>query len=255
MTDLETSPLLPRHIFDELMMEVASKVEAVAQGPSAYRTLAELATIYQALGNYLAHLIYQESGTNGAQRLACASGCSVCCHVPSEVRVRDKRNFSMSYLDVISLVENYADIKTTNSHVNCRAIAAVEEAKRTEALQPCPHLTANGTCGIYAHRPLPCKMWFSADLGLCIRNHDLGYEADVNSLTDLSRSIGTAFAEPFADYVHRIDPGREFWGYDFLEVFEEVAKLDERGLLGTLRKKIDAGDLASWDPFDSQGTV
>ena len=155
----------------------------------------------------------------------------------------------MSYLDMIWLVENYAEIKVANPSLNFKAITAVEEAKRTGALQPCPHLTANGNCGAYKYRPLPCKIWFSADLRLCIQNRDLGYEADVNPLTGLSRSIGTAFAQPFADYVQRIDPDQEFWNHDFLVVFEEIAKLDERGLFDILREKIDAGELASWDPL------
>ena len=147
VTDLETSPLLPRHVFNELMTEVASRIEAVKQGPSAYQTFAELASIFMELGNRLALLIYRESGVNGSQRLACAQGCSVCCHVPSEVRPGNHGNFSMSYLDMISLVENYAEIKVANPSLNLKAITAVEEAKRTGALQPCPHLTANGNCG------------------------------------------------------------------------------------------------------------
>jgi hypothetical protein len=76
--------------------------------------LVELASVYQAFGNRLALLIYRESGGTGSQSLAGAAGCSVCCHVPSEVRARDKRNFSMSYLDIIWLVENYAGIKMAN---------------------------------------------------------------------------------------------------------------------------------------------
>lgn len=155
----------------------------------------------------------------------------------------------MSYLDIIWLVENYAEIKAANPSVNCKAIAAVEEAKRTEALQPCPHLAESGNCGIYVYRPLPCKIWFSADINLCIQNRGLGYKSDLNPLTDLSRSIGTAFAQPFSDYLQSIDPKRNFWGYDFLSTFEEIAKLDEYGLFETMRAKIDAGKLASWDPF------
>ncbi len=47
VTDLETSPLLPSNVFDELMAEVVSRLEAIEQGPSAYRTFAELASTYQ----------------------------------------------------------------------------------------------------------------------------------------------------------------------------------------------------------------
>lgn len=249
MTNLETFPLLSRHAFDELMMEVVSRVEAVKQGASAYRTLIELASIFEELGNRLAFLIYREGEVNGNQHLACTAGCSVCCHVPSEIRAGDKRNFSMSYLDMILLVENYADIKMANPSLNLKAITAVEEAKRTGSLQPCPHLAPNGKCGVYQHRPLPCKIWFSADLSLCVQNREMGYKAVVNPLTDLSRSIGTEFAQPFADYVQRIDPDQEFWDHDFLLVFEELAKLDERGLFDSLRRQIDAGELASWNPL------
>ncbi len=155
----------------------------------------------------------------------------------------------MSYLDIIWLVENYAEIIVANPSANRKAITAVEEAKRTQTLQPCPHLTASGGCAIYTNRPVSCKIWFSEDVSLCVQNRDLNYKAELNPVTDQSRSIVTAFAQPFADYVQRLDPDREFWGYDFLSVFEQIAKLDERKLFDTLREKIDAGELASWNPL------
>ena len=240
--------MLPQNVFDEFMTEVTSRVRTVEQGPSVYRTLVALASIYQELADSLVLEVYSASGVNGRQCLTCAAGCNICCHVPSEVRSKDKRNFSMSYLDVIWLIENYDNIKMADPFLYRKVIAAVEAAKCTEYLQPCPYLTASGRCSIYLYRPLPCKIWFSYDISLCIRNRDLGYEANVNPYTDLSRSIGTAFAQPFANYVQRIDPDRNFWGYDFLGVFEEIAKLDAQRLFGTLRAKIDAGELASWNP-------
>ncbi len=259
--DLATEPLLPREAFDQLLAEAMARANALEPGPSTYHTLVQLADIYHELGNRLSGIVY---GTKleGEFQLGCAAGCDTCCHIPSEVRPGDNRNFSMSYLDVIWLVANYDRIKAANPEVNLKARAAFDGAQSARAVPPCPHLSEEGSCRIYEQRPMSCKIWFSADLSLCIINRQRGYAAEVNPLTDRSKSVLTAFSEPFAAHLERLDPGRDFWDYDFLTIFSQIAQLDEHRLFDTFREldehrlfdtfreKIDAGELSSWEPFD-----
>lgn len=115
----------------------------------------------------------------------------------------------------------------------------------------CPHLDVAGACGIYSVRPVTCKIWFSSDLRLCIRNRQQGYPEKVNPLTDASNKLRVAFETPFKERVNEIVPDMDFDGHDFLLALEEVARLDDGALLDTLKAKIDAGEQNNWEPFGS----
>lgn len=217
---------------------------------ASYAALAWAARIHQELGNTLSKRIYEAATTANDWRGACARGCDGCCLVPSEARGTDSGNFSMTVLDAITLVEHHGEILASAPDIDDKATRAVAEAKRTGDAVRCPHLTDDGKCAIYEHRPVACKIWFSADLALCAKNRNGGYQVGVNMWTDASNQLRIAFEKPFEDFVAAIAPDMEFRGYDLLLNFEVIAKLGRVNLLETLKVKIDAGEQSDWNPFD-----
>lgn len=241
--------LVPPELFADLMAEVKQRVDQMPVTPSRYENLAALARLHQEFGNRLSKLIYQSAVTRGSPMLACSTGCATCCDIPSSVTRTPSGTYWMSVLDEVTLIENYAEIKAANPGLVERTLNAVEEARQLREMVRCPHMTAKETCGIYEHRPMPCKIWFSADLRLCSRNRVDGYSKETNPLTDASNGLRDTFEVPFVEHLTRIAPDLKFGWADFLLCLEEIAKLDQAGLFATMKEKVDAAQQAEWDPF------
>jgi Fe-S-cluster containining protein len=250
MTELGGVALVSSAEFDAFMAAVRRRLGAIKKTSSRYYDLTRIARVHQEFGNALSAMIYTAE-VAGRPKLACAAGCSTCCLIPSEKRPQGAGyNFAMSYLDVITLVEAYPEIKAADQSLPERAISAVEEAERTNGLVACPHLRRDGGCGIYPHRPVACKIWFSADLDLCVRNRSRGYPRGINAWTDASKDIYDEFQKPFEALVSEIAPDLTYDGLDFLTCLGEIATIDRSGLIATWKEKIEAGETASWDPFN-----
>lgn len=79
-------------------------------------------------------------------RSACKRGCSHCCHIP------------------VAMLSTEAEIIGRRIRVNpVRPMHRVLPSDRPFGYQhPCPFLE-NGVCGIYAHRPVSCRLHFNLD--------------------------------------------------------------------------------------------
>lgn len=240
--------LLANDAVQSLIWEARRRLAGVSRVDGNYRVLVQIARIHQDIGNAISDLAYEV--VSQKVELACARGCHTCCLIPSEARGVTTGNFSMSMLDVITIIEHYDEIKRADAGLPDRARWAAAEARRTQNLVQCPHLGAGGECSIYALRPVACKIWFSADLARCVQNQQQGYHNGINGWTDASNQLRKAFEEPFANVYGEVMPSMNFEGYDFLLGFEEIAKLDDLGLFDVFRSKVNDGELSTWEPFE-----
>lgn len=245
MTQAPLPTLVPAADFDTIVVEARTRLQALSKTGSKYRDLVQVARIHQELANKLSAMIY--GGYPGSPKLACVSGCATCCSIPSGARPNGVGNtFGMSILDMITLVENYASIKSADAAAPDRAIGALIYAGHTSELVPCPHLRPDGRCGIYDVRPASCKIWFSTALPLCIRNRDVGYNVGINPGTDASVNLYTKFQAPFADYVNTIVPELQFDHWDFLVCLADAAWRDRTDALDEFRNEIETGFPRKW---------
>ncbi len=225
----------PQLVLEEFVLAAERRLANLVRSASRYETLVRIAAICQEFGNELSRLIYAASTRGESPQLACKSGCATCCHIPYTVPQVATTDFTMTVLDVITLVEHLHELKP-------------DEGKRPFAtasgilpVAPCPQLTQAGSCSIYDKRPVTCKIWFSANLDLCVSNSERGYKAGVNPLTDESDRLRLAFEEPFAQCVEALVPGLVFRGHDFMAVFQMTTVMGRKGLAQAFRTNIDAG--------------
>lgn len=246
----EAVELVATHRVDKLVAQAARLLGELRRSGSRYRDLVQVARVYQEMGNALASQLYETL----TRETACVRGCDTCCHIPSEIAgFHPDRTFSMSVLDSIILIEEYERIKQDDIALPTRTRASADEARRTRDMVRCPHLSSSGECAIYNIRPVACKIWFSAELGMCLKNREASYPGGVNRWTDASVQLYRKLGEPFVTLVTEIAPQLPFKG-DFLEILEEIAMFDERALFDMLRMKVDAQELNTWRPFEPENS-
>jgi len=233
----------------DLMEQVHFRLDAIPTNASRYAELASVAAIHQESSASLSDMIYADAKAGRVATLACRAGCSLCCIIPSKAR-GPGTFFRLSILDAVTLVEHYAEFKAAQPAISDRAIQALADTKSSTDMVLCPYLTKDGQCGIYLHRPVSCKIWFSADLQLCSDNKAVGYRKGINAKTDESNRLLDEFQKPFVERVKKIAPELRFHEHDFIESFDEVARLDQAGLFDMFKLKINSGELASWNLFD-----
>ncbi len=252
-------PLLPPGALSEAIAEANERVAAIPSSESAYRTLVELARIHQQTGNRLGDLVYRGIEGGPGPQLACKVGCSSCCaSVPSKVRGHGVNYFMLTILDIVTLVENYPAIKGGIGDLLERATAAVDTARAEHKLVACPYLAPSGTCGIYAYRPVACKLWFSGDLAHCLRHREAGWRypgLGIDTFDIASNRLREYVEAPVMARAEAVLGGAPVGDYDYLTVFAVLARLDSLGQIETLKAKIDSGELAQWDPFEVGGTA
>jgi hypothetical protein len=96
--------LLDSAALDGVIETVSFELSQLARTPSRYRNLSAAALLHQKLGNDLSKLIYEK--TSDHRRIACASGCATCCLIPSAVRRDNANNFTLSVLDIVTLIRS-----------------------------------------------------------------------------------------------------------------------------------------------------
>ncbi|HTQ98436.1 MAG TPA: hypothetical protein VMH83_00535 [Candidatus Acidoferrum sp.] len=229
-------------LLDEFVRAAEARLAALEHGSSRYDSLVRIAAISQELGNALSQRLYTAAESGAAPALACAYGCDTCCRIPSSLLQVTTTDFTMTVLDLITLVELRDRVRA----VDPVAVIATDGSVPTI---PCPQLTDSGACSLYEQRPVTCKIWFSAELALCVRNRQQGYRAGINPLTDASDRLRIAFEQPFADAMAALAPALQFRGHDFLSMFRHVAALTAGDAAAVFAAGIDAG-LALADAFE-----
>ena len=242
LTAARTNLLLDGATLQRVIDEATQRLAISPRSNSRYHDLTKIAGLHLEFGILLSRLIYDEMRGKPGKKIACAAGCATCCVIPPAVALDRANSFVLTLPDLVTLIENYPEIDASNSSLLERAKKSVDLAETSNGFVPCTYLGPGRNCGIYIQRPLACKIWFSADLQLCIRNLDANYPRGVNPLTDASNDLRAAFEEPFKKSVRQIAPNLRFGGYDYLRTFRSIAVINDLGELGMLKQKIDSGD-------------
>lgn len=108
-----------------------------------------------------------------ARPLACARGCSFCCHI----------YVSATAPELFMLAEGVRAWPEDKRRDFEAALASAAERvgglstrERAALSVPCPVLGADGACSAYAHRPLACRAYGSFDRDACERGHAMPAE-------------------------------------------------------------------------------
>ncbi len=97
--------------------------------------------------------------------IACRAGCGWCCSVPVDVQAHEVF-FAAEHIQVnFSPAELAAVIERLAAH---RAqVSALRAEERSTLMKPCPLLSAEGSCTIYAGRPAICRSHHASDATVC----------------------------------------------------------------------------------------
>lgn len=109
-----------------------------------------------------------------AGAIACAAGCSACCH----------QHVAVSAIEAVAVA---AAIAGTPLEARARtadtAIGARDAPARRRARIPCPFLEPDGRCAIHPARPLRCRGVHGRDAALCLAQTDDPDAADAERRT------------------------------------------------------------------------
>lgn len=123
-----------------------------------------------------AHLAFDEAAgkmgrttaaPDGIRQIACASGCSHCCSLYVSATPTE--------LLLIEAFINGLDDPTASAirrrirHAN-RRVSGKSMKQRSDSRSPCPLLSDNRTCSVYAARPTSCRAYISFDRSACARD-------------------------------------------------------------------------------------
>jgi len=165
--------------FDALLGRELRRLDAMPEGGVFPENLAgQLVDVRAFCSSY--HALYMEYLDEvlpqHREPVRCGAGCGNCCH-----------HFPMS-VEPFELIHLYAGLRERadfaelleSCFVRVRRFGALQDGEDEEALLhsyfsqrlPCPFIRASGDCGIYALRPLTCRMYFShTDPRFCTSEH------------------------------------------------------------------------------------
>ncbi|MEO7423585.1 MAG: YkgJ family cysteine cluster protein [Fibrobacteria bacterium] len=162
----------------------------------------------------------------GPERVACSSGCSHCCsHYVTSVEpyellfLHARIRGSAAYPDrVIGMHRRAALFSSLRDHRH-------DDEAEDRALyryylrnQPCPFLAEGGKCGVYASRPISCRMFFSLSHPSLCKGKAVIDPANRNFLIELPEDIEAELARA----------GALFSGFALPEsLFEGLLKVNE----------------------------
>jgi len=107
--------------------------------------------------------------TASLNALACARGCSICCHQMVGVT---EAELSLVRQAVAALPAAGRDsVAAASARLRDRA-GTLDPAGWWQARLACPLLADDGGCRIHADRPLPCRAMNSADAAVCRQSFD-----------------------------------------------------------------------------------
>lgn len=97
--------------------------------------------------------------------IACRAGCGWCCSVPVDAQAHEVLlaaehiQLHFSPTDLAAVIERTAVHRTR--------IARLTDDERSRLMQPCPLLSASGSCTIYESRPEICRSHHASDATVC----------------------------------------------------------------------------------------
>jgi Fe-S-cluster containining protein len=231
--------------FVDLLREQLGKV----QPSPTFSYITELALIYRKAAKRLCGAI---EAANPA--IVCKRGCAECCHAPTMLRPtnpvgRTADIYGLSLLDVVTLIQSFADIQTAlGVGIADKILDVAARCRTTMEPQACPFLGATGACGIYEFRPVSCQIWYSADVEICRQNRHHFYLFE-NPYTQRSSGLRAQIDEPFKELIMRHYPELPFGWYDYHATFEMLAKQEKidhlRGLRGAFEGASPRGPLGT----------
>ncbi len=92
---------------------------------------------------------------------ACRKGCAHCCHIPAAITSAEARLLAEVSGKFIAKPKLAISIQALQDG-DGSALAQVEAMAQVPAGKSCPFL-ANGSCSVYAHRPVACRVHLSLD--------------------------------------------------------------------------------------------
>lgn len=159
-------------------------------------------------------------------RIACARGCSSCCsHYVTSVepyelvflhgRIRSLAGYPGKLVSLHRRAALFGELRRRESGEEAEDRALYRYYLRN---QPCPFLTSAGACGVYANRPISCRMFFSlSDPSYC-RGKAVTSPANRNFIVELPEDIEASLARA----------GRAFARFELPEsLFEGLLKANE----------------------------
>ncbi|MBS0319049.1 MAG: YkgJ family cysteine cluster protein [Proteobacteria bacterium] len=96
--------------------------------------------------------------------LACAKGCSYCCHLRVEIRAHDAFVLAHHLRTQFSLGQQAAALARIEA--NLHRIAELTPEQHVRAGIPCA-LLEDGACSAYAGRPATCRKYYSVSVDTC----------------------------------------------------------------------------------------
>lgn len=210
MKDSETQGVNP--LVDEASGRFLKEITALGADLSAlpqnenfeaYRRLgqvldARMPGFYRAYEDYIAAVLAAEGRT-----VTCAPGCSACCrHFVSSVEPFELAALHRHIKDR----EDYPDL-LFSSHGHAVAYEKIlgKEGEGEEASdralhryflrgRPCPFLDKNGACGVYDHRPMSCRMFFSEGSPRFCEGKEIASPWNKNFQVELPEALEEALA-------------------------------------------------------------
>ena len=146
----------------------ASRMSSAGIGSSPYEIINNISDSYVDIGSDLYNAVLS-SYVVDKDDIACASGCTHCCHLNSTIQTKTKTNaVGMTLLDGVSLLEYLVRIRHTQSAQTVFENVYTVWTSLPETLDRilCPFIV-DGKCSVYSARPMVCRLYFSNDASHC----------------------------------------------------------------------------------------
>jgi Fe-S-cluster containining protein len=175
--------------------------------------------------------------TTGEEKVTCSRACSHCCsHYVTSVEpyelifLHDKIRTNSRYPDQIMALHKRVTQFKGLLKGGVEDMAQVEDEDRALYRyylrgQPCPFLTVGGSCGVYANRPMSCRMFFSLSHPSLCKGKSVISPGNRNFLIELPEDIEANLARAGALFSHLDFPESLFEG--LLAVNQELGQFDE----------------------------
>ncbi len=171
--------------------------------------------LYRAYDSYVSAVL-----KTGEEKITCAKNCSNCCthyvtsiepfellYLHSQIR-NSEANLYPSQM--ISMHRRVTLFKTLFQTIRSEKPELIDTGKDEDRAlyryflrgQPCPFLSSTGACGVYEHRPMSCRMFYSLSHPSLCKGKGVVSPENRNFLIELPNDIETelaAIGEIFAD--------------------------------------------------------
>ena len=171
---------------------------------------------------------------SGGRRLplACAAGCSYCCHSSTVHASTPEILRIASWLKEHRTADELAELQARSKEAAAR-IAPLDLGGRAREKVACPLLdSVSGRCSVYDVRPISCRAYHSGSVEACKRAHD---EGEANPILPIDPPLfQVAHAHAFGMMTALASEGLDTGPYDLTAALPVVLEsdLDERWLAG-----------------------